>query len=148
MFGLPYGGVAASLTPLPDPGQSPGGMPMSGNMPQPVAQPQTPFMWGAGGQRMTPAEIDSQRRIASQKMRADYSPVQHWSQGLARVANNITGALDMREADKAARANADAGAQIAYALANPSAPAPTPIPDTAAAPNGRGGLVGLLGRIF
>jgi hypothetical protein len=105
---------------------------------------QEPFVWGQGGQRMTPAEIDAQRAAASQKMKADFSPVGHWTQGLARVANNINGALEMRQADKAARANADAGAQIAYALANP--PAVAPVPDTG--PDGRGGLVGLFGRTF
>lgn len=160
MFGIPNGGVAAGLigpTSLPGTAQI-GPAPMgpvpigdpalSGTAPQPVAQPQGAFMWGAGGRRMTPAEIDAQRRTASQQMQADYSPVGHWTQGLARVANNITGAISMREADKAARANADTSTQIARALANPSVPAALPAPDLTTAPKGRGGLVGLFGRIF
>src|SRR3546814_20801155 len=54
----------------------------------PVGQMQTaqPFTWGQGGQRLTPEDIALQRRLAAQQMQqgADFSPIGHWSQGLAR----------------------------------------------------------------
>src|SRR3546814_19338725 len=76
----------------------------------PVGQMQTaqPFTWGQGGQRLTPEDIALQRRLAAQQMQqgADFSPIGHWSQGLARVAQGLFGGMRERRADKASEANA------------------------------------------
>lgn len=67
---------------------------------------QAPFTWGGGGRRLTPEQIAFERRIAAGMMQGDYSPVQSPWQGLARVAENWTGALRDRGAMRAADANA------------------------------------------
>src|SRR3546814_14365768 len=76
----------------------------------PVGQMQTaqPFTWGQGGQRLTPEDIALQRRLAAQQMQqgADFSPIGHWSQGLARVAQGLFGGMRERRAAKASEANA------------------------------------------
>lgn len=84
-----------------------------------LGRPNGPFLWGRGGRRMSPEEIDLQRRLAAQQMSAagDFSPVQHWSQGLARVAGGVSGALQMRRADRAAEENRSRTLRIAQALA-------------------------------
>lgn len=114
---------------------------------QTTATPPAAFTWGAGGQRMTPEEIAAQRKRAEGMMQSDYSPVGHWTQGLARVANNVVGGLQMREADRAAQANAAQSAGVAKALANPGASGQTFFTPDPVAKSG-GGLFGLLGRIF
>lgn len=108
----------------------------------PQGQMQTaaePFVYGAGGRRMTPEDITRERRIAASLMGVDASPVQHWSQGLARVMGNVTGALRERKADKASQQNADYSAQIAQSLLNPSGtPSASALPGAASstAPGG------------
>jgi hypothetical protein len=97
------------------------GMPDRGN---------APFLWGRGGKRMTPEDIALERRLATQQLAtgADFSPVQHWTQGLARVANGLAGGLQMKRADAASEQNAtDSGAQIAAILAGDSQGASDPI---------------------
>lgn len=49
------------------------------------------FIWGAGGAKLTPEQIAiAQQLLARKKMQgADTSPVQHWSQGAARVADAL-----------------------------------------------------------
>lgn len=86
----------------------------------PPVQPQEAFVWGQGGRRMTPAEIAREHDVAAALMAngADYSPVQHWTQGAARALGGLTGAFRERRANKAAEANA-AEAEIAAALLNP-----------------------------
>lgn len=64
-----------------------------------------PFQWGAGGQRMTPDAIARQREMAAGKMAVDVSPIGSWTQGLGRVLNNVTGALQDRQARKAEQSN-------------------------------------------
>lgn len=114
---------------------------------QPPAAPQGAFTWGAGGQRMTPDDIAAQRRRAAGMMQGDYSPIQSPWQGLARVAGNIDGALQMRRADRAAEVNAAQSASVAKNLSNPGAAgqsffAPDPVSKKG------GGLFGLLGSKF
>lgn len=87
-----------------------------------LAQPEQPFVWGQGGRRMTPDDIAREREIAASLMSPDYSPVASPWQGLARVSENLTGALRERKADKASQSNADYSAQIAQSLLNPSVP--------------------------
>ena len=87
----------------------------------PVGQTQTvsePFVWGEGGRRMTPEDIAIQRRIAASLMSqgADFSPVGHWTQGLARAAQGLMGGLRERKADKAAQVNAAESDAVLQAL--------------------------------
>jgi hypothetical protein len=67
-----------------------------------------PFVWGAGGSQMTPEEIAAQRKVAQAMIAqgADYSPVQSWSQGAARVAQALFGGMQARDANEAAKSNA------------------------------------------
>ncbi|MDE0878324.1 MAG: hypothetical protein OSB00_06615 [Sphingomonas bacterium] len=82
------------------------------------AQPAAAFQWGAGGQRLTPEDIATQRTLAQQQMAAgmDYSPVQSITQGAARVAQALVGRLQMGRLDKASAANASAEQQIVRSL--------------------------------
>jgi hypothetical protein len=75
-----------------------------------------PFTWGAGGRRMTPEQIEQQRQIAASLTQPDYSPIASPWQGLARVAGNITGALQGRAADRASDANAAESSSVLQAL--------------------------------
>jgi hypothetical protein len=61
------------------------------------------FVWGSGGSKDS---IDRRRRIAEALMLrgSDTSPVQHWTQGLARVADAITGRMEIDKLDKDAKA--------------------------------------------
>lgn len=80
---------------------------------------QEPFVWGKGGRRMTPDQIARDREIANAMMGVDYSPIQSPWQGLARVSENIRGALAKRKADKAEQANLDYSDEILRSLMNP-----------------------------
>ncbi|WP_149576380.1 hypothetical protein [Xanthobacter oligotrophicus] len=96
------------------------------------------FVWGQGGAQLTPEEIARRREIADAliKQGSDYSPVQHWAQGLARVANSVVGGLQARDADEAERA-ARASAQEKWQPivdAMIGAPAAASPPSTSAAP--------------
>lgn len=75
-----------------------------------------PFQWGQGGQRMTPDQIEQQRKIAASLMQPDYSPIASPWQGLARVAGNLTGALQAKRLDKAEGANAAESSRVLEAL--------------------------------
>lgn len=88
LLGLPYGMSFATDMP--------------GVQPAPAA---SPFVWGQGGARLTPDQIALQQKIAASKMQGDYSPVANVWQGLGRVADNVTGALQWRDAKKASAAN-------------------------------------------
>jgi len=71
----------------------------------PEQQPSAPFVWGQGGARLTPEQIMAQREIAQGQMKADFSPVGSVWEGLGRVANNVTGALQGRSLGKQDAAN-------------------------------------------
>jgi len=71
----------------------------------PDQQPSAPFVWGQGGARLTPEQIMAQREIAQGQMKADFSPVGSVWEGLGRVANNVTGALQGRSLGKQDAAN-------------------------------------------
>ncbi len=88
----------------------------------------SPFVWGAGGAQLTPEQIAAQRKIAdAMMMRAgDYSPVQSWTQGAARVAEGLVGGLRARSADVASQENAAAEAQLLASLMPGAVPALMP----------------------
>jgi hypothetical protein len=73
-----------------------------------ITQPApAPFVWGAGGAQMTPERIAAERKLAETLMQQgmDYSPVQHVTQGMARVAQALMGGYDYNRTNEAERAN-------------------------------------------
>lgn len=117
----------------------------------PQGQMQTaaePFVWGKGGRRMTPQDIARDREIAANLMQPDYSPIQNWTQGLARVAGNVTGALQDRAAVKASEANQDYSQQIMQSLLNPSGTPSASAPSGAASSTVPGGNLPQLMQIM
>lgn len=93
-----------------------------------------PFVWGAGGAQMTPATIAAHRKVAEALMTQgmDASPVRHWTQGLARVAQAALGSWDNYRADKAELANQAADKEtIASLLNGGTAPAAAAAPSAA-----------------
>lgn len=73
-----------------------------------------PFVWGSGGAMLTPEEITRRRKLADAMVEkgSDYSPVQHWAQGLARVTSGILGGLERHNLDSAAQQNAQQNADM------------------------------------
>lgn len=84
----------------------------------PTGAPSTPFIWGAGGSRLTPAQILAKQKIAAQLSQPDYSPVSSIYQGLGRVVDNVHGALEERGLRKASAANAAHDQIVASLLAS------------------------------
>lgn len=72
-----------------------------------MAEAASPFFWGSGGERLTPAQVERKRKVAEAlaKQGGDYSPVQHWTQGAARVAQALVGGWEDRKASEAEKAN-------------------------------------------
>lgn len=56
---------------------------------------QDAFIWGAGGKKLTPEEAERRRQVENALLAkgVDFSPVGHWTQGLARVADAAAGAF-------------------------------------------------------
>lgn len=82
--------------------------------PTPAPATSTPFVWGAGGAQLTPAQIASRQQVADAMMQqgTDSSPlpagtrgVGIWTQGLARVAKALMGAMEQRDLDQQTAAN-------------------------------------------
>jgi len=94
------------------------GIDESGALSVPGATTQ-PFTWGAGGVRLSAEDLARRRAFAEKQMAGDYSPVQHWLQGAARVAENFAGALEMRDIRKDERERADTNQAIIDALLRP-----------------------------
>lgn len=67
------------------------------NQPNPLMA----FQWGPGGQALTPEQIAMRQRMADALMGqgADTSPIGHWTQGAARMAQAGVGALQKRQLD-------------------------------------------------
>lgn len=67
------------------------------------ANPLETFVWGSGGAKKTPEQIAREREIATLLAQEgmDYSPVGHWTQGLARASQGLVGGLKNRWADEA-----------------------------------------------
>jgi hypothetical protein len=116
----------------------PYGVPASGSLvAEALAQPQQPaqpFLWQRGGRRMTPEQIARERAIAAGQMKADYSPISSPWQGLARVSENVFGALRERDARRAEEANAADGRRIAELLTQP-------LPEMGSSAGGAPGMV-------
>lgn len=102
----------------------------------------SPFVWGAGGSRLTPEEIAAQRKVADSLLASgmDYSPIKSPWQGAARVAQAVLGGLESGEAGAASKANAaESGKLIAALLGGGAAPAAAT--DAASAPIATGAAV-------
>lgn len=101
-------------------------MPMPGRNPEDIASilanapmmeaRHSPFVWGQGGARMTPEQLAIERARAADMMQSDYSPVGHWTQGLGRVADNVLGAISMRDVRKQDQAAATASQEALAGL--------------------------------
>jgi hypothetical protein len=76
------------------------------------------FLWGDGGAQLTPEAISAQRKIAQAMISrgVDASPIQSWTQGAARVAEGLMGAVDSRRADASERQNAVAEKELLASL--------------------------------
>jgi hypothetical protein len=63
-----------------------------------MADADEPFIWGQGG---TKDSLSARRKVALALMAkgSDYSPVAHWTQGLARVADAMVGAWQNKQLD-------------------------------------------------
>ncbi len=105
-----------------------------------------PFIWGSAGERLTPDQVERKRKLAEAlgKQGMDYSPVQHWTQGAARVAQALLGGWEEKRAGDAEKANTAEDAAIASSLLGgiaggglPIAAAPASVP--ASAPSMAGG---------
>jgi hypothetical protein len=95
------------------------------DMAQQPQQPAAPFVWGSGGERLSPADVAKKRQIAQAMMQegSSYAPVQHWTQGLARVAQALAGGLEERRANEAeTEGRAHFKDQLAQLLAAQGAP--------------------------
>lgn len=88
----------------------------------------SPFVWGSGGKAMSYEELEQQRQI-EERLAAqgpDTSPVEHWAQGAARVAQALAGAFRRGSLDKARQENVTANqAKIARILGGGGAPVAT-----------------------
>lgn len=82
------------------------------------------FIWGAGGSKKTPAEIAKEKEIAQALlMRAgNTSPVDHWTQGAARVADALSGVIKERRAEKAGVENSAYNQELIGSLLGGAAP--------------------------
>lgn len=77
-------------------------------MVNPVAEALAPFVWGRGGSRMSPEQIAREREIAEALGVVDTSPVGHWLQGVARMANAAVGRIREGRASTAEQENSAA----------------------------------------
>lgn len=77
-----------------------------------------PFVWGAGGARLTPEQLLAEQEMARDRMKSDYSPVSSVWQGLGRVADNWLGALDARRLDKEQAATTERSNSVLQGLMN------------------------------
>lgn len=71
------------------------------------------FVWGEGGSKKTPEQLDRERRLAQAMIASgvDASPVGHWTQGAARMANALAGNIKQARADKTEKAGIEGAAK-------------------------------------
>ena len=87
-----------------------------------------PFFWGKSGAKLTPEQIARQRAMEMELASGgiDTSPVGHWTQGLARVANAAAGAFRRNRLDGMQKdSDAYNSAAIANLLAGGNGDVPT-----------------------
>jgi len=79
-----------------------------------TTMPQPAFVNGPGGTRISPDDLAYRRKTSDQQIAAgmDTSPVGHWTQGFARVAQALVGGMERRNLDQASAANTDARSVI------------------------------------
>ncbi len=93
---------------------------MIGPMPEPTKPPPEPFKAGPGMLRnfsaepftgMTPDDVKNRRQMAGGMITAGMSaaPVQHWTQGVARALQGLSGNMWMDEANQAEKTGMQAG---------------------------------------
>jgi len=98
-----------------------------------VRNPLESFVWGQGGAALTPEEIAKQREVeeAVRARGVDTSPVGHWTQGLARVADALAGSVRRGRLETAGEENATYNQDIIKSLmgggATPAASAPASV---------------------
>lgn len=90
-----------------------------------------PFVWGDAGSVSSPEGAAAKRRVAMAMLErgGDSTPVQHWTQGLARVTQALMGGMMMRgedDADKAANALRMTAPGLEAPLADASSSVPAP----------------------
>lgn len=99
---------------VPTPRFKPGSVaqPAQSQVQQVLREAPTPAM-AQDGASLTPEQVARKRAIAEQLAQSgmDYSPVQHWTQGLARVANALAGNLEESRAAKAEKEGTDKASQ-------------------------------------
>jgi muramidase (phage lysozyme) len=114
-----------------------------------LPNPLKAFTWGAGGAQLTPEDLARMRQMESERAAkgVDFSPVGHWTQGLARVADALAGSVRRGQLDDAATENAGTDSRIAQALLGggasgfPAAPGSGQFPAAPTAnPGGSGGM--------
>lgn len=68
----------------------------------------SPFIWGANGSQLTPAQAEAQRKVAQVLLTngMDYSPVKSAWQGAARMAQAALGGFESGQADASDKATA------------------------------------------
>lgn len=78
----------------------------------------SPFFWGSGGERISADSIKRRRQVAAAMLKGgmDYSPVGHWTQGLARVAQALVGGYEEGKLDAAEKVNTAEDAKTSSAL--------------------------------
>lgn len=83
------------------------------------------FVWGGGGSQLTPEEIAQRRKVEAAILArgVDTSPVGHWTQGAARVADAIAGAFRRGQLEEDATANDQYNSDIVNSLLGSSSPA-------------------------
>ncbi|MBN9454270.1 MAG: hypothetical protein J0I42_20225 [Bosea sp.] len=63
------------------------------------------FTWGEGGQKLSSTDLKRRMAYSLMKEGTSTAPVQHWLQGVDRVAKALIGGWEMSELDKAEKAN-------------------------------------------
>jgi hypothetical protein len=103
-----------------------------------MAEAMAPFIWGSGGERLTPEQIERKRKVAEAlaKHGTDASPVQHWAQGAARVAQAMLGGWEERKASEAEKANSAESASLLSGLLAGAGGSPSAAPAAASVASG------------
>lgn len=92
------------------------------------------FVWGPGGGKLTPEQVAQLKAIEAKKRGGiDVSPVGHWTQGAARVADAIAGAFQRGQIDKAETEISDVNKGLISSLLGGASTPEAAVPMTEAA---------------